>query len=85
MCGNIKSTIFALGDVAALITSLWVGGVAPRTDPIPIRIPAVVQLQTVGGCRSPPETNREVQRVSLCNYAVQSKGFMTVTTDRRYT
>lgn len=41
------STIFALGDVAALVASLVVDGVAPRTDPVPVRVPAVVQLQTV--------------------------------------
>lgn len=51
-------TIFALGNVAAFIASLRVGGVAPRTDPIPIRIPAVVQLQTIGSCRSPPEKKK---------------------------
>lgn len=52
-------TIFALGDVAAFISALGVGGVAPRADPVPVWISAVVQLQTVGGCGSPPETDRE--------------------------
>lgn len=56
-------TIFALGNVAAFIASLRVGGVAPRTDPIPIRIPAVVQLQTIGSCRSPPEKKKNFQLV----------------------
>lgn len=52
------STVFALRNVAALIASLGVRGVAPRADAISVWIPAVVQLQAVGGCRSPPETNR---------------------------
>lgn len=53
-------TVFALWDVAAFVASLGVGGVAPRTDSIPVRVPAVVQLQTVGRRRSPSETNRVV-------------------------
>lgn len=55
MVGREGPTIFALGDVAAFVASLRVDGVAPRADTIPVWVPAVVQLQTVGACGSPPE------------------------------
>lgn len=54
----VGGTIFALRDVAAFIAVLRVGGVAPGADAIPVWIPAVVQLQTVGSCGSPPDGNR---------------------------
>lgn len=54
-----KCTVFALWDVAAFITPLGVRGVAPRTDPISIWVPAVVQLQAVGRRGGPPEMNRD--------------------------
>lgn len=47
-------TIFALVNVAAFVAALRIGGVAPRTDTIPIRVSAVVQLQTVGSRGNPP-------------------------------
>lgn len=55
MVGREGPTIFALGDVAAFVASLRVGGVTPGADTIPVWVPAVVQLQTVGACGSPPE------------------------------
>lgn len=60
----VGCTIFALGNVAALVASLWVGGVAPRTDAVSIWIPAVVQLQAISGCGRPPETCRGLLRVT---------------------
>lgn len=54
-------TIFALGNVAAFVASLWVCGVAPRSDPVPIWIPAVVQLQAVSGCGGPSGTAEEAE------------------------
>lgn len=51
-------TVFALRDVAAFVATLRVGGVAPGSDAIPVGVPAVVQLQTIGGCGSPPEKSR---------------------------
>lgn len=42
-------TVFALGDVAAFVAALRVGGIAPGPDAIPVGVPAVVQLQAVGG------------------------------------
>lgn len=50
-------TIFALWDVTALITPLRVRCVAPGANAIPVRVPAVVQLQAVSGCGGPPEMN----------------------------
>jgi len=50
-----RLTVFAVGDVAALIAALGVRGVAPGADAVPVRVPAVVQLQAIGGARSPPE------------------------------
>lgn len=48
-------TVFALGDVAAFVAALRVGGVAPGSDAIPVGVPAVVQLQAMGGEGAPPE------------------------------
>lgn len=56
--GRRGPTVFALGDVAALVAALRVGGVAPGSDTIPVGVPAVVQLQTVGVCGSPPGKSR---------------------------
>lgn len=52
-------TVIALGDVAAFVAMLWVGGVAPGSDAIPVGVPAVVELQTIGVCGSPPEKKAE--------------------------
>lgn len=54
----VAPTVFALGDVAALVATLRVGGVAPGSDTIPVRVPAVVQLQTVGVCGRPPKKSQ---------------------------
>lgn len=51
-------TIFALGDVAAFVAALRVGGVAPGSDAIPVGVPAVVQLQAMGGEGAPPERSQ---------------------------
>lgn len=65
-------TIFALGDVAAFITSLGVGGVTPRTDSIAVRVPAVVQLQTISSSGSPPEQDRQWDRLFQGSYSAVS-------------
>lgn len=57
MVGREGHTIFALGDVAAFVAPLRVGGVTPGADTIPVWVPAVVQLQAVGASGSPPERN----------------------------
>ena len=46
-------TIFAVGDTAALVAVLWVSGVAPRPNWIPVWVPTIIQLQAVSGCGSP--------------------------------
>jgi hypothetical protein len=50
-------TIFAVGDIAGLITPFWISGVAPRPDAVPIWVPAVVQLQAISGCGCPSMTS----------------------------
>lgn len=62
--GRAGPTVLALGDVAAFVATLRVGGVAPGSDTIPVRVPAVVQLQTVGVCGSPPENSPMTRTLS---------------------
>lgn len=57
--GRVGPTVIALGDVAAFVAMLRVGGVAPGSDAIPVGVPAVVELQTIGVCGSPPEKKAE--------------------------
>ena len=40
--------------MAALVAALRVCGVAPGADTVPVRVPAVVELQAVVPGRSPP-------------------------------
>lgn len=53
----IGRTIFALGNVAALVSAFRVSGVTPGSDAVAVRITTIVQLQAIGSGRSPSIPN----------------------------